>query len=73
MTRFYAYFRPEHFYPVPVGTILRYAGHDYNRDKDQYSVIMDIIGEAPKQDPKLFPEIVFVDTSMINIPNVKGD
>lgn len=46
--RFIAYFKPAHFYPVPVGTILRYRGHTYDKDRDQYEVFMDVIGEKPK-------------------------
>ena len=70
MTKFYAYFKPEHFYPVPTGTILRYAGHSHDFDTKQYTVIMDVIGEPPKDDPKIFPEVVILDTSTVKIPNI---
>lgn len=62
MTHYYAYFKPENHYPLPVGTILRYAGHNYDHDTMQYGVVMDIIGEPVKD--KFFPEITSVENNM---------
>lgn len=70
MTAFIAHFKPEHFYPVPEGTILRYRGHSLNYDTKKYDVYMDVIG-APtdywKDKEHQFHE---VDTKTIHIPLV---
>lgn len=62
MTKCYLYFKPESFYPVAEGTILRYMGHNQNFDTKQYEVVMEVIGEAPKD---FKSNVVFVDTASV--------
>lgn len=71
MTYFIAHFKPEHFYPVPEGTILRYRGHHQNFDTKQYSVYMDVIG-APTDvfKDKEHQFLHAIDTDIIHIPLV---
>lgn len=71
MTYFIAHFKPEHFYPVPEGTILRYRGHSRNFDTDRYDVYMDVIGspvDSFKDEKHQF--LHAIDTNTVHIPMV---
>lgn len=69
MKYYIAYFKPEHFYPVPEGTILRYRGHQQNYDTKQYEVYMDVIGGPPPDWDKEKNSIIHeIDTNNISIP-----
>ena len=58
MTSCFLYFKPEEFYPVPEGTILRYLMHEYDIKKQRYGVVMEVIGECPKDIKGTLPQII---------------
>lgn len=68
--KFIARFKPTEFWPVPEGTILRYRGHTYNLDTQQYEVWMDVIGCPPKDWDVKGNTILKVDDT-IHIPVVE--
>lgn len=49
MPHFIAHIKPKYFSPMPDGTILRYRGHTYEKDRGEYQVWMDVIGR-PTED-----------------------
>lgn len=71
MTQFIALFKPEHFYPVPEGTILKYRGHSRGFGTDQYTVVMDVIGSPPENWDTENNSLYEVGTTL-NIPIVRN-
>lgn len=61
MTKCLLYFKPEQFYPVPEGTILRYLAHDYDIRTQQWGVVMEVLGYPAKD--TVIPQIQFVNSS----------